>query len=79
MVITPDGKTTSFGILAGDTLAPFLFIVVLDYDLHLLLDNMNEKGLQIRTKGKSQTSQHLTDFADDLTLITEPRGSRFRR
>ena len=36
-IITPDGETSFFNILAGifqgDTLAPFLFIVVLDYAL----------------------------------------------
>ena len=34
-VITPDGETQQFdisaGVLQGDTLAPFLFMLVLDY------------------------------------------------
>ena len=34
-VLSPDGETEAFdicaGILQGDTLAPFLFIIVLDY------------------------------------------------
>ena len=33
-IVTPDGETESFdilsGILQGDTLAPFLFIIVID-------------------------------------------------
>ena len=33
------------GILEGDTLAPFLFIVVLNYVLPLSLDNVHEKSL----------------------------------
>ena len=37
MVVTPDGNSEEFDILAGvmqgDTLAPFLFIIVLDYVL----------------------------------------------
>ena len=36
-VITPDGDTEFFeipaGVLPGDTLAPFLFIIALDYTL----------------------------------------------
>ena len=36
-VLTPDGETAWFellaGVLKGDTLAPFLFIIVLDYAL----------------------------------------------
>ena len=46
-IITPDGETDQFnivaGVLQGDTLAPFLFIVVLDYVLRISLDNMKEK------------------------------------
>ena len=34
-VLSPDGETATFdiisGVLQGDTLAPFLFIIVLDY------------------------------------------------
>jgi hypothetical protein len=34
-VITPDGETEEFdilaGVLQGDTLAPFLFVIILDY------------------------------------------------
>ena len=36
-IVTPDGETDMFeitaGVLQGDTLAPFLFIIVLDYAL----------------------------------------------
>ena len=38
-IITPDGETESFdilsGILQGDTLAPFLFIIVIDYIMRI--------------------------------------------
>ena len=36
-VVTPDGDTEEFeitaGVLQGDTLAPFIFVIVLDYVL----------------------------------------------
>ena len=77
-VVTPDGETTFFdivaGVLQGDTLAPFLFIIVLDYILRLSLDNMQEKGIQLHPRRSSRhPAQHLTDldFADDLALIAE--------
>ena len=78
VILIPDGETTTCNILAGvlqgDTLAPFLFIVVLDYVLRVSLDSMNEKGLQLHPrKSRSHPAQHLTDldFADDLPLTTE--------
>ena len=77
-VITPDGETEFFeitaSILQGDTLAPFIFIIVLDYALGLSLDNLNDRGLQIQPRrSQKHPAQHLTelDFADDLALITE--------
>ena len=48
-VLTPDGETEQFdilaGVLQGDTLAPFLFILVLDYFLRISLDSNNNLGL----------------------------------
>ena len=77
-VITPDGETEFFeitaGVLQGDTLAPFIFIIVPDYILLLSLDNLNDRGLQIQPRrSRRHPAQHLTDldFADDLALITE--------
>ena len=77
-VITPDGETEFFeitaGVLQGDTLAPFIFIIVLDYILRLSLSNLNDRGLQIQPRRSQRyRAQHLTDldFADDLALITE--------
>ena len=46
-VRTPDGDTESFeilaGVLQGDTLAPFLFIVALDYALRCAIDGREEE------------------------------------
>ena len=65
------------GILQGDTLAPFLFIVVLDYVLRMSVDKINDNGLEIHPcKSSRNTTVHLTDtdFADDISLIS---GSLF--
>lgn len=77
-IISSDGETELFdiiaGVLQGDTLAPFLFIIVLDYALRISVDKLQEKGLTIKPR---QSSRHpaktLTDldFADDLALISE--------
>ena len=44
-VLTPDGEIDPFDILAsilqGDTLAPFLFIIVIDYIMHVSVDSIN--------------------------------------
>ena len=75
--MTPDGETDPLvilaGILQGDTLAPFLFIMVLHYVLRKSLDLNNSKGLQLYPRRSSRNPAiHLTDagFADDLALIS---------
>ena len=76
-IMTPDGETKPIeilaGILQGDTLAPFLFIMVLDYVLRKSLDLNNTKGFQICPRRSSRhPAIHLTDadFADDIALIS---------
>ena len=61
-------------MLQGDTLAPFLFIIVLDYVLRLSLDTINDKGLQIHPRrSRRQPATHITDldFADDIALVSD--------
>ena len=72
-ILTPDGETQSFsikaGILLGDTLAPFLFIMVVDYVLRMSVDKINEKGFKLHPrKSTRHPAVHLTDadFADDI-------------
>ena len=76
-IISPGGETDAFevmaGVLQGDTIAPFLFIVVLDYVLRISHDNIEEKWLWLTPRQSSRhPAQYLTalDFADDLGLIT---------
>ena len=70
-IITPDGETDFFkiiaGVLQGDTLAPFLFIIVLDYVLRLSLDTMNEKGVEIKPrKSRRHPAEYLADLSRSL-------------
>ena len=54
MVISPDGDTPYFeittGVLQGDTLAPFLFIICLDYVLTKSVDDNKHLGLTIKNE-----------------------------
>ena len=53
---SPDGDTDLFqieaGVLQGDTLAPYLFIICLDYALRISADKDNDLGITL-TKRKS--------------------------
>ena len=76
-VLTPDGETDTFpilaGILQGDTLAPFLFIIVVDYVMRVSVDKNQTRGFQLeRRRGPRNPSIFLTDtdFADDIALIS---------
>ena len=51
-VITSDGETDNFqiskGVLQGDTLSPFLFVIILDYAMRQAIDGREiEFGLEI--------------------------------
>ena len=78
-VITPDGETPFFNILAGifqgDTLAPFLFIVVLDYALKEAFKISDGNcGIVIKPKQGSRSPEiRLKDlaYADDIALINK--------
>ena len=77
-ILTSDGETPPFsikaGILQGDTLAPFLFIIVVDYVLRMSVDSISNKGFEIRPRRSARyPAQYLTDtdFADDIALISE--------
>ena len=75
-ILTTDGETPPFsinaGILQGDTLAPFLFIIVVDYVLRMSVDSITNKGFEIQPRRSTRhPAQYLTDtdFADDIALI----------
>jgi hypothetical protein len=77
-ILTPDGKTSPFqiqaGILQGDTLAPFLFIIVVDYVLRMSVDTINSKGYQLKERVSSRhPAKYLTDtdFTDGIALMSQ--------
>ena len=75
-VRSSDGDTDYFdmvaGVLQGDTLAPYLFTICLDYMLRTLIDKIKENGFEL-TKKRSRRCPAKTitdaDYADDITIL----------
>ena len=75
-VRSPDGDTEYLdivaGVLHGDTLAPYLFIICLDYVLRTSMDNIRENGF-VLTKKRSRRYPAKTitdaDYANDIVLL----------
>ena len=73
---SPDGDTEYFdivaGVLQGDTLAPYLFIICLDYVLRTSIDKIKENGFEL-TKKRSRRYPATTitdaDYADDIAIL----------
>ena len=75
-VRSPDGDMEYFdivaGVLQGDTLAPYLFIICLDYVLRTSIDKIRENGFELTKKrSKRYPAKTITDadYADDLALL----------
>ena len=78
MVRSPDGDTDFFdnsaGVLQGDTLAPCIFIICLDYVLRKALDKNNELGFALaKRKSKRDPAMKITDTdcAEDLAVLAD--------
>ena len=75
-VRSPHGDTEYFdivaGVLQGETLPPYLFIICLDYVLRTLIDKIRENGFEL-TKKRSRRYPAKTitdaDYADDIALL----------
>ena len=73
---SPDGDTEYFdivaGVLQGDTLAPYLFIICLDYVLRTSIDDIRENVFML-TKKRSRRYPPKTitdaDYADGIALL----------
>ena len=81
-VSTPDGPSDEFeitaGVLQGDTLAPFLFVIVVDWVMrNAILEVGHGIGFPLQRKSnrpaRGDTPVELTDldFADDIALISD--------
>ena len=78
-VTSPDGITKDFeiqaGVLQGDTLTPFLFIIVLDHVLRKALEGNEERlGFTLVPRQSRRIGpQTITDldFADDIALLAD--------
>ena len=78
-VITPDGETDEFdiygGVLQGDTLAPYLFIIVLDYCLRSAINGREEHlGFTINPRRSRRVGPLMVtdlDFTDDIALVSD--------
>ena len=58
-VRSPDGDIVA-GVLQGDTLAPYLFIICLDYVLRTSIDKIKENGFELTKK---------RNYADDIAIL----------
>ena len=76
-VRSPEGDTEYFdivaGVLQGDTLAPYFFIICLDYVLRTSIDKIKENGFEL-TKKRSRRYRTKTitdaDYADDIAILS---------
>ena len=75
-VRSPDGDTEYFDIVAGvlqrDTLAPYFFIIYLDYVLRTSIDKIRENGFELTKKRSGRyPAKTITDadYADDIVIL----------
>ena len=75
-VRSPDGDTDYFdivvGVLQGDILAPYLFIICLDYKLRTLIDKMKDNSFKLtKERSRRYPTQIITDmdYTNDIALL----------
>ena len=71
-----DGDTDDFdilaGVLQGDTLAPYFFIICLDYKFRMSIYRMKENGFKLtKERSRRYPAQTITDtdYANDIALL----------
>ena len=60
------------GVLQGDTLAPYLFIICLDYVLRTSVDKIKDDSFKLAKEGSRRYPPHTitdVDYADDIALL----------
>ena len=75
-VRSPDGDTEYFdivaGVLQGDAVAPYLFIICLDYVLRTSIDKTRENGFELTKKrSRRYPAKKIIDanYADDIAIL----------
>ena len=75
-VCSPDGDTDYFDIVAGVlqeyTLAPYLFIICLDYVLRTSIDKMKDDSFKLTKERSRRYPTHTitnADYANDIVLL----------
>ena len=75
-VRSPDGESEYFdivaGVLQGDTLAPYFFIISLDNMIRTSIDKIKENGIELTKKRrKRHPTKTITDadYADDIAIL----------
>ena len=75
-VCSPDGDTEYFdivaGVLQGDTLALYLFIICLDNVLRTSIDKIKENGFELKKKRSRRYPAKTitdTDYTDDIAIL----------
>ena len=77
-VVSPNRDTDYFdivaGVLQGDTLAPYLFIICLDDMLGTSIDKIKENGFKLtKERSRRYLAQTIVDahYADDIALLAD--------
>ena len=75
-VPSSDGNTDYFdivaGLLHGNTVVPYLFIICLDYVLRPSIDKIKENGFKLtKERSRSYPAKTMTDadYADDIAVL----------
>ena len=75
-VRSPDGDTDYFDIIAGvsqrDILAPYFFIICLDYVLRISIDKMKDNSFKLaKERSRIYPAKTITDadYADNVALL----------
>lgn len=74
-VVTPDAKSKVLeiltGVLQGDSLASFLFVIVLDYAMRQALKEHEDLSFTIAPRRSRRINLSDLDFADDIVLLSD--------
>ena len=80
-VCSPDGDTEYFdivaGVLQGDTLAPYLFIICVDYMLRTSIDKIKENNFELTKKrSRRYPTKTITDTDNIAILANTPNEAK---